>query len=238
MRSLGDMSDQSFWNNFYANRPGDKVFDWFVNFDDVSIYLEPHFHAVSADDLVRILDIGCGTSDFSLKLFEHLNRKCHVDCVDFSFEAVTAMQKLINKRELAVNKTTNLKESFLCPRHPLGVACHQADAKKLPFRDATFSLALDKGTCDAVLKGPNGESAFGEVIKECFRVLKPKGKLIQFSDEPPELRINLLESVKHQILQPYMKENCSMTWTWRELEVCSGFQYFIYVVCKRVQIST
>ena len=74
IRSLGDMSDQSFWNSFYANRPGDKVFDWFVNFEDVSVYLEPHFHAVSCDDFVRILDIGCGTSDFSLKLFEHLNR--------------------------------------------------------------------------------------------------------------------------------------------------------------------
>lgn len=237
MRSLGDMSDQSFWNSFYANRPGDKVFDWFVNFEDVSVYLEPHFHAVSCDDFVRILDIGCGTSDFSVKLFEHLNRKCRVDCVDFSFEAVKAMQKLINKHELAVNKTADHKESFLCPRHLSGMACHQADAKKLPFGDATFSLAVDKGTSDAVLKGPNGESAFAEMVKECFRVLKPEGKLIQFSDEPPELRINLLESVKRQILQRYVKENCNITWAWRELEVRSGFQYFMYVVYKRVPIS-
>lgn len=237
IRSLGDMSDQSFWNSFYANRPGDKVFDWFVNFEDVFVYLEPHFHAVSFDDLVRILDIGCGTSDFSLKLFEHLNRKCRIDCVDFSFEAVKAMQKLINERELPVNKTTDLKESFLCGQHLSGMACHQADAKRLPFGDATFSLVFDKGTSDAVLKGANGESAFAEVVKECFRVLKPEGKLIQFSDEPPELRINLLESVKPQIVQHCMKENCNMTWVWRELEVCSGFQYFMYVVYKRVPIS-
>ena len=42
MQFFGDMSDQSFWNNFYTSRQGNKHFDWFVHFEDVSGYLVPY----------------------------------------------------------------------------------------------------------------------------------------------------------------------------------------------------
>ena len=235
IRSFGDMSDQSFWNNFYASRQGNKGFDWFVCFEDVVGHLVPYLPTVTSDDLVRILDIGCGTSDFSLKLFEHLNKNCRVECVDFSPEAIKALEKIIHERRLNAKQTCAPWGSVPHPRDLMGLVCHQADARNLPFKDGTFSLAVDKGTSDAVLKGPNGENSFVDVVKESLRVLKPDGKLIQFSDEPPEMRLHLLEKVKRELLQPNNMDGCKLRLVWRELEIQSGFQHFMYVVKRDSQ---
>ena len=236
-RQFGDMSDQSFWNNFYARRQGDKVFDWFVRFEDVCGDLQPYLPLVSDQELTRILDIGCGTSDFSLKLFEHLNQKCRVECIDFSPEAIKALGKIIHERGFLAKKTLDVEgrlETNLDSRDWTGLACHEADAKSLPFGEGRFSLAIDKGTSDAVLKGPSGESAFSEVIGECLRVLKPHGKLVQFSDEPPELRLKALEKVQGELPQAgfSISKSFKVRFSWRELNVRSGFQHFMYVVHK------
>lgn len=237
MRQFGDMSDQSFWNNFYASRQGDKIFDWFVRFEDICEHLQPYLPPVSDKEFTRILDIGCGTSDFSLKLFEHLNQKCRIECIDFSPEAIKALGKIIRERGFLAKKTLDAErrlETNLDPRDWTGLACHQADAKNLPFREETFSLAIDKGTSDAVLKGPNGERAFLEVVGECLRVLKPHGKLVQFSDEPPELRLNALEKVQSELPPAGFTTSKSfkVRFSWRELDIRSGFQHFLYVVHK------
>ena len=231
MRFFGDMSDRSFWNSFYASRQGDKRFDWFVHFEDVTGHIAPYLPPVSRNDLIRILDIGCGTSDFSLKLFEHLNRNCRVDCVDFSPEAINIMRTILYERGVIAKEAFDSEKSA-DPSDFSGLACHQADAKNLPFKGETFSLALDKGTSDAVLKGTDGETAFVDVVKESLRVLKPDGKLIQFSDEPPEMRLNLLENVKRDVLHPNFTDGCKLRFVWRELESRSGFQHFMYVVHK------
>lgn len=226
MQFFGDMSDQSFWNNFYTSRQGNKHFDWFVHFEDISGYLVPYLPSLGNNcPIPRIIDIGCGTSDFSLKLFDHLKRKCHIDLVDFSPEAIKIMQKILLEQGL-LKKSVN-------PEDFPGVACHRADAKNLPFKEHTFSLALDKGTSDAVLKGTEGETAFVDVVQESLRVLKPSGKLIQFSDEPPEMRLSLLEKVKQEVMHTNFKtKNCNLRFIWRELEINSGFQHFMYVVHK------
>ncbi|CAH3016739.1 unnamed protein product [Porites evermanni] len=211
MQFFGDMSDQSFWNNFYTSRQGNKHFDWFVHFEDVSGYLAPYLPSLGNNcPIPRIIDIGSGTSDFSLKLFNHLNRKCCIDLVDFSPEAIKIMQKILLEQGL-LKKSVN-------PEDFPGIACHRADARNLPFKEHTFSLALDKGTSDAVLKGTDGETAFVDVVQESLRVLKPSGKLIQFSDEPPETNLNT--------------KNCKLCFIWRELEINTGFQHFMYVVHK------
>lgn len=235
IRSFGDMSDQSFWDNFYASRQGNKGFDWFVCFEDIAGHLVPYLPTVTNDDFVRILDIGCGTSNFSLKLFEHLSKKCRIECVDFSPEAIKAMEKIIHEQGLNAKQTHMPGGSVPHPQDLMGLVCHQADAKNLPFKEGIFSLAFDKGTSDAVLKGPNGESAFVEVVKESLRVLKPDGKLIQFSDEPPEMRLHLLEKVKRELLQPNVMESCKLTLVWRELENQSGLQHFMYVIKRATQ---
>ena len=172
-----------------------------------------------------------------MKLFEHLNQKCRIECIDFSPEAIKALRKIIRERGFLVKKILNAEgrlETNLDPRDWTGLACHEADAKNLPFREEWFSLAIDKGTSDAVLKGPNGESAFLEVVGECLRVLKPQGKLVQFSDEPPELRLNTLEKVQSELFQAGVTTSKSfkVRISWRELDKGSGFQHFLYVVHK------
>ena len=231
MRFFGDMSDQSYWNRFYASRQGNMGFDWFVRFEDVAGHIDPFLPPLCNDELIRILEIGCGTSDFSLKLFERLNRKCRVDCIDFSHEAIKAMRKIIHECGLTAKEDFDPEKS-VHPQDFMGVMCHQANAKDLPFKEGTFSLALDKGTSDAVLKGSDGESAFVDVVQETLRVLKPDGRLVQFSDEPPEMRLNLLEKIKCKLLQANCAEHCKLSLVWRELDVQSGFQHFMYVVHK------
>lgn len=228
------MSDQSFWNTFYASRQGNRHFDWFVRFEDVSEYLEPYLPPVSNSEVTRILEIGCGTSDFSLKLFEHLNRKCCINCIDFSHEAIEVLTKIIKDRGFLVKQTFGAEDRLRTSLDFTGLACHQADAKNLPFKDETFSLAVDKGTSDAVLKGPNGDSAFQDVVRECLRVLKPCGKLVQFSDEPPELRLSALENITNDLLQSHSTtlNFCKLRLSWRELGTHLGFQHFLYVVHK------
>ena len=67
--------------------------------------------------------------------------------------------------------------------------------------------------------------------KESLRVLRPSGKLIQFSDEPPEIRLSLLEKVKQKVMRTnFNTKNCKLRFIWRELEINSGFQHFMYVV--------
>lgn len=95
-------------------------------------------------------------------------------------------------------------------------------------------MAIDKGTSDAVLKGLNGEKAFLEVVGECLRVLKPHGKLVQFSDEPPELRLNTLEKVQRELPKSRFStsKGFKVRMSWRELEKGSGFQHFMYILRK------
>lgn len=229
------MSDQSYWNNFYASRQGNKHFDWFVRFEDSVEVLKPYLPPVSHSFVTRILEIGCGTSDFSLKLFEHLNRDCRIDCIDFSHEAIKNLRKIVEERGLVAKEIVETEGKLESSLDLTGLACHQADAKNMPFADETFSLALDKGTSDAVLKGPIGEGAFAEVLRECLRVLKPCGKLIQFSDEPPELRLDALEKFKNDLAQSHSTALNSLTLrlSWRELDTQSSFQHYLYVVHKK-----
>lgn len=234
LRCFGDMSDQSYWNNFYSSCQGNKHFDWFVRFEDAIEYIEPYLPPVSNSFVTRILEIGCGTSEFSLKLFEHFNRNCRIDCIDFSLEAIKFLRKNIQERGLVAKEIVETERKLESSLDLTGLACHQADAKNMPFADETFSLALDKGTSDAVLKGPKGDVAFADVLHECLRVLKPRGKLIQFSDEPPELRLGALEKVKNDFVQTYSTglNSSKLRLSWRELSTQSIFQHYLYVVHK------
>lgn len=51
---------------------------------------------------------------------------------------------------------------------------------------------LDKGTMDAVSRLPDDEVF--QSMDEMARVLKPGGKIIQFTEEPPEVRTELWET--------------------------------------------
>ena len=64
--------------------------------------------------------------------------------------------------------------------------------KSLNYSSNTFDMMLDKGTMDAVSRLPDDEVF--QSMDEMARVLKPGGKIIQFTEEPPEVRTELWET--------------------------------------------
>lgn len=209
-----DLSDKTFWEHFYASHSPNKSFDWFLGFDDVkeylTRYLPPEKH------VSRILDIGCGTSNFSIEIFRYLQGKCNIDCVDYSETALRIMSQRI---ELLKNQQ---KKLFTGDGE---ISFFLADVRRLPFLDRTFDLTIDKGTSDAVLRSPNAEEDFLKLITEVLRVSQHGGTVIQFSDEAPEVRMDLLSNVKGHV-------SSGLDIHYKELGSYQSMEYFMYILQK------
>ena len=98
-----------------------------------------------------------------------------------------------------------------------------ADVTDLPFVSGMFDVVFDKGTMDSLLKGNRGETHGANMVAEAMRVLRPGGLMIQITDEDPELRVDLLESIAKDT-------NLNLRISFRSLDsdTASGFSYFIY----------
>jgi ubiquinone/menaquinone biosynthesis C-methylase UbiE len=58
------------------------------------------------------------------------------------------------------------------------------DATKMSYKDGEFDVAIDKGTLDALISGKNYDICTA-MLKECMRVLKESGQLIQITYGSP-----------------------------------------------------
>lgn len=149
-----------------------STFEWLLDYAT----LWNHLPTLAATD--RLLDVGCGLSDLTLRLAQKY--QCHVWCIDISQAALHKLQTL----QCGTASVSNT--SFI-----------QADAENLPFLDCTFECIIDKGTVDSVLKHRDSRIAayLAEgMIRECGRVLAPGGRYLQVTDEDPELRLPLLQA--------------------------------------------
>lgn len=205
--SGGHLSRWSYWKNRY--RKEIQTFDWLTNPKITVEYVLPHLENTSKT--VNLLDIGSGSSLFPLELSRHLNTNTNLFCLDYVNESLE-FQKRIFSEKICVRKTNCLARIyFIC-----------ADAEALPFRDNSFRLVFDKGTTDSLLKdNRHGVRKFKAVVLEVLRILGKGGKLLQFTDEDPDIRIPLLEkscvglfgtSVQYKIL------------------CIDGIEYFVYCV--------
>merc|ERR1712227_1149703 len=68
---------------------------------------------------------------------------------------------------------------------------NRQNVKSLNYSSNTFDIMLDKGTMDAVTRLPQDEVF--QAMDEMARVLKLGGTIIQFTEEPPEVRTELWE---------------------------------------------
>jgi ubiquinone/menaquinone biosynthesis C-methylase UbiE len=228
------MSQQSYWEEFYRKVPHQTsadTYDWFFPYQVAQPWLHQYIkqQTIQAGDQegqrsLKVMDLGCGTSDLSTHLFAD-NPSLQITCVDFSEEAIKKMQRTFGHLEPQ-------KESSP------GITFVQGDATCLPFKDQTFDICYEKGTVDAILKQKtHGTSKAVGVICEIARVLKPAGVLLQFSDEPPELRLPLLESAKWELIT---SQNRSVSISFKEISNFSGIEFFLYTMqdAKSVSIQT
>ncbi|XP_063001708.1 citrate synthase-lysine N-methyltransferase CSKMT, mitochondrial [Elgaria multicarinata webbii] len=207
---LRRMDQRDTWDRFYAAKEEGAAspshFDWFFGYRDISGFLLSVLQGLPSGQ-AWILDVGCGTSALGLGLYRDSPRQLHVTCLDFSPPAIETLRQLLRDSPP--------------PSHPLSeLHCCLADATDLAgsFAPKSFHLVLDKGTCDAMLRCPQGPGKARRLVAECLRVLKPQGSLLQFSDEDPDARVPLLEQAG------------GVPVTVKEIGQFNGISYYAYVL--------
>ncbi|XP_075795413.1 citrate synthase-lysine N-methyltransferase CSKMT, mitochondrial [Pelodiscus sinensis] len=213
------MAQPSTWDRFYMQQATGGTpthFNWFFDYAAISGLLLPALQEYGSPESnlspMRVLDVGCGTSDLGLGLYRDSPHPVHISCVDVSPVAIRSLHRLL--------------QEVPPPRHSLSqLHLHVADATNLEggsFGDGSFHVVLDKGTCDSLLRCPQGPGQAGQLVAECLRVLCPGGILLQFSDEDPDARIPFLERVGGAGV------------TVQEVGHINGICYFIYKLSQPV----
>ncbi|EKX45911.1 hypothetical protein GUITHDRAFT_163170 [Guillardia theta CCMP2712] len=181
-----------YWDAFYKSKesedPG-SLYDWYSNSDVLQGVLWNKLRRLQAGHLV--LHAGCGTSALSLALSSHFKdiRFIHAD---FSMQGLELMKH----------------------RHP-ELNWMAMDVRQLPFADRSLAAVVEKGTMDALLR--KGDDAWLDMCKECSRALSQGGIFLQITDEPPELRLPLLEHLREwQVSFSAVDANDD------------GYEYFVY----------
>mmetsp|Transcript_34654 Transcript_34654/g.81041 ORF Transcript_34654/g.81041 Transcript_34654/m.81041 type:complete len:228 (+) Transcript_34654:3-686(+) len=182
------LSEPRYWDEFYS-KSRNQSFEWFHTAHDLH-----HLRSFLSSHLApyqqeNVLHLGCGTSNLWLGLEEFT-----VINVDFSPQVVTLMAQRFPHA------------TFL-----------QCDARNTSFSDSYFGAAFEKGTLDALLRGPRGEESAAQLSAEVGRILRPGGVWLQITDEDPDLRLPLLR-----------KMPAWETVNFRSLAVGDGEELFLY----------
>ncbi|KAM9424391.1 citrate synthase-lysine N-methyltransferase CSKMT, mitochondrial isoform 2-T2 [Pholidichthys leucotaenia] len=182
------MDKKATWDHFYtenSSRTGTfKNFEWFFNFASVQDFIMPLLQS-HPDSLMHILDMGCGTSSLGPSVYSHSPIPVHVTCADISSVAVRLMQQHIQANPLQPHNLSSQLEF-------VELDCTQLDKH---YSCGSVDLIIDKGTTDALLRSKEGKGKAGLVLKQCLKVLRWSGSLLQFSDEDPDSRLLWLEMV-------------------------------------------
>lgn len=181
------MDKKETWDRFYRENnvvKDFKNFEWFFGFDGVQDLILPLLQAQPNNGtLLRVLDMGCGTSALGSSIYRHSQWPVHVTCADISPVAVHLLQEQVKTKPIQ-------------PRNPYSrLAFLELDCCQLlsQFGVESLDMIIDKGTTDALLRSKEGQSKAGQVLKQCLGVLRQSGYLLQFSDEDPDARMLWLE---------------------------------------------
>ncbi|XP_026869766.2 citrate synthase-lysine N-methyltransferase CSKMT, mitochondrial [Electrophorus electricus] len=184
---IENMDKKVTWDRFYTenNRKGNfKNFEWFFGFDSVKEYILPLVQTTcNTNSPLHVLDIGCGTSAMGPCIYTHSQSAVNVTCADISPVAVRLMQEHVGS-------------TLPQPRNPSStVVFREMDCTELEgyFGPRSLALIVDKGTTDALVRSKMGQAKAGQILKQCLKVLRPSGSLLQFSDEDPDARLLWLE---------------------------------------------
>ena len=151
---------QEFWDSSYAD--GDASFSWYAGWPD----LEPFWRELVPGKDSKILIPGIG------------NDKAIVDMFDSGYKRLSAF-------DYAPQGVARALELFGASRNIDDLRV--ADARDLPYEDASFDAVLDKGTLDAIyISGGSSDAAARELqlvsaVDELQRVVRPGGVVLSVS---------------------------------------------------------
>ncbi|XP_040887220.1 citrate synthase-lysine N-methyltransferase CSKMT, mitochondrial [Toxotes jaculatrix] len=186
---MENMDKKATWDRFYTENSSRtatfKNFEWFFGFDSVQDFIMPFLQAKSDPDaLLRVLDMGCGTSALGPGIYRHSPLPVRVTCADISPIAVRLMQEHVQAKPIQPHNASSQLEFV------------ELDCTHLHkhYGSSSVDLIVDKGTTDALLRSKEGKGKAGQVLKQCLKVLRSSGSLLQFSDEDPDARLLWLET--------------------------------------------
>ncbi|KAG8760869.1 hypothetical protein FRC14_001428 [Serendipita sp. 396] len=179
----------------------DGVFDWFKSFKDI----EDYFGTLISDKSASILMLGCGNSTLSEEMYE----AGYTNIVNIDYSAVVIEKMKLRNEDRPLMRWLEM------------------DVRNLVFDDASFDVAIDKGTMDAMLavKGDvwnPPKSAVDDCnreVDEVIRVLKDRGVFLYLTFGQPHFRKKYL-----------LREKTSLD----ILTLGETFHYFLYVLRREV----
>ncbi|GAA6221721.1 methyltransferase-like protein 12, mitochondrial [Lates japonicus] len=186
---MENMDKKAIWDRFYTENssrtPTFKNFEWFFGFDSVREFIMPLLQTNShPDSLLHVLDVGCGTSALGPCIYRHSPLPVQITCADISPIAVRLMQEHVRAEAIQPHNVSSQLEFV------------ELDCTHLHkhYGSSSVDLIVDKGTIDALLRSKEGKGKAGLVLKQCLKVLRSSGSLLQFSDEDPDARLLWLET--------------------------------------------
>ncbi|XP_017469332.1 PREDICTED: methyltransferase-like protein 13 [Rhagoletis zephyria] len=152
-KSHEEFAQPEYWNSFFTKR-GEKAFEWYGEYLELCEHI--HKYVKNTD---QILMLGCGNSQLSMDMYDSGFR--NITNIDISTVAIRKMLEL-NER-----KRVNMK--FL-----------QMDATQMTFEDECFSVALDKGTLDALFVDDTSEvhATVERYFNEIKRTMRNGGRYL------------------------------------------------------------
>ncbi|TDG40126.1 hypothetical protein AWZ03_013447 [Drosophila navojoa] len=176
-RTREEFAQTDYWNEFFKKR-GEKAFEWYGEYielcDQIHKYIKP---------VDKILMLGCGNSKLSMDMYDAGYRD--ITNIDISSVAV--------KKMIDLNAKTRPDMKFI-----------KMDATKMSFPDASFSVALDKGTLDAIFVNDSAETKeiVDRYFTEILRTMRNGGRYVGIS--------MLQEHIIEYLLEFLPRNNCML----------------------------
>ena len=196
---MPNYGEKKYWVERYESEKG-KTFDWLEDYESLKPMIKDL--GIKKDDF--ILNVGCGNSEFSEKMYnDGFKNNYNIDICP----------NVINFMKERNKEKTNL-------------IYKEMDARNMKdFNDETFDLVIDKSTLDALLCGEDAFVNVALMTKEISRVLKTGGIYLVISYGSPEYRLYHFKR-KHLAFDVQVIEIKDK----KRQEVSSHFAY----VCKKL----
>lgn len=170
-----DYSQSSFWEQKYKETCCEP-YEWLCKPETVFTSLGSH---LDFESMQTVMEIGCGTSLLSSKLVREVEARSgsiEITCLDFSKEVI---------KKLRESKAGQSNLTYVCS--------DIRDMKGIDKEDH-FDLIFDKGTIDCLFCEDDFVRSVLRAIRQCWKVLRPGGKIIIISHANPKHRVYLLRN--------------------------------------------
>ena len=213
--SVSKLSKYSYWKQRYALKHQNQIpFDWFVDANNIREQLTTELMNLKdkSQSHINVLDIGCGTSSLPSYVYRETQAPISLTCADFISDALRIQKNWLSDTSPG---HSNSVVSF--------VTCN---ACSVPFLNSMFHIVIDKGMMDSLLKDRiSGDSKATAMLKEVYRILIFGGKYLQITDEDPDIRLELLETLSKELPR-------EISWSFVIIDSDSCKEYFMFQFTK------